>query len=121
MLWQIPQRNCFFTYIESPFQKRFKSIFLTTKIYGQWFFSFTSLFSLHTLAWACGMLFNMLFSHMPYYISVNLVLPFTLCILYRSNNFQAKTYMQTYFRRHFTLQSKSFHNSIPRQLLCLKL
>ena len=58
-------------------------------------FSLSSLF-LYTLAWDWSMQFNLfdmlVSSHaLPYYVSVKLVLPFILCILYKSNNFQAKT------------------------------
>ena len=48
---------------------------------------------------------------MPLYIIVKLVLLFTLCILYKQSNLQAKIIAQTYYRAYFTQQSKVFYSS----------
>ena len=87
-----------------------------------------NLFSLHTLAWAC--ILTVLFIHyacfplistMPLYISAKFVLLFILCILYMLKNLQAKITTESYYRTHFTQQSKTFHNSKPGLLFFLKL
>ena len=54
-------------------------------------------------------------------ISTKLLSVFVLCILYKSNNFQAKANTLTYLRVNFTQQIESSHNSYPFQFFCMTL
>ena len=45
------------------------------------------------------------------WISIQLVLQFTLCMYYKCRNFQTYPYTLSYCRAYFTQQSKRFYNS----------
>ena len=54
-------------------------------------------------------------------ISTKFVSVFVLCMLYNSNNFQAKANILTYLKVNFTQKVESSHNPYSFQLFCIKL